>query len=85
MDRPGDPVGPVLDPHQASRGLDTVSAVSSETQKEVCSAKDDNTNELTQIGTDNATQDRDVPPVEAAGAVTMQCRASWELSSSRES
>ena len=85
MDQPGDPVGPVLDPHQASRGLDTVSAVSSETQKEVCSAKDDNTNELTQIGTDNATQDRDVPPVEAAGAVTMQCRASWELSSSRES
>ena len=70
MDQPGDPVGPVLDSYQASRGLDTMSAISSETQTDVCSAKDDNTNELTQIGTDSVTRDRDTPPVKAAGALT---------------
>ena len=70
MDQPGDPVGLALDPYQASRGLDTVSAVSSETQTDVCSAMDDNTNEITQIGADSVSQDRDTPPVKATGAVT---------------
>ena len=64
------PVGPALDSYQASRGLDTVNAVSSETQTDVCSAMDDNTNELTQIGTDSVTWDWVTLPVKAAAAMT---------------
>ena len=41
-----------------------------ECQTDVCSATDDSTNELTQIGTDSVTWDRDTPPVKATRAVT---------------